>query len=100
MSKLRSSRSVFMRSFIVLGGVVAGVTLVHSARADEVVFVTAEAGAAVALNHPYKTVYNPGAEGGIGVFGSLAPQLSLGVRAAYGVLTEDDSKGNAGGYNF
>jgi len=88
-----------MRSFTLLGGIVAGVTTVHSARADELVFVTAEAGAAVALNHPYKTVYNPGAEGGIGVFRSVAPQLSLGVRAAYGVLTED-SKANAGGYNF
>jgi outer membrane protein OmpA-like peptidoglycan-associated protein len=93
-----SNRSVFVRSLSVLSGILAGVTTVHSARADELVFVTAEAGAAVALNRPYKTLYNPGAEGGIGVFRSLAPQLSLGVRAAYGVLTED--RENAGGYNF
>jgi outer membrane protein OmpA-like peptidoglycan-associated protein len=93
------NQSVFKRWITVLGGIVAGATTVHSARADELVFVTAEAGAAVALNRPYKNVYNPGAQGGIGVFRSLAPQLSLGVRGAYGVLTEE-SGAKAGGYNF
>ncbi len=78
----------------------ASITLMSAtASAQERLFVTAEGGVALALNDPYGDTFNVGAEGGIGVFHSIVPQLALGLRAGYGVLTENDDVG-AGGYNF
>jgi outer membrane protein OmpA-like peptidoglycan-associated protein len=72
---------------------------VRTARAEERFFGTAELGVAFPLNDPYGDAYGIGAEGGIGVFRSLAPQLALGLRGSYGALTEEEEVG-AGGYNF
>jgi outer membrane protein OmpA-like peptidoglycan-associated protein len=71
----------------------------NPALAQERLFLTGEAGVAIALNDPYGDAYAIGGVGAVGVFRSLLPQLALGARVGYGALTEEDNVG-AGGYNF
>jgi outer membrane protein OmpA-like peptidoglycan-associated protein len=90
-----------LRRCLVLGSLlsVCVCSVTQSALAQERLFLTGEAGVAVALNDPYGDVYGIGAVGAVGVFRSLMPQLALGARVGYGALTEEDDVG-AGGYNF
>jgi OOP family OmpA-OmpF porin len=86
----------------VLPMLIAGCSVMVScpeARAEERFFGAAEAGFMAPLNDPYGDTYGFGAHGGLAVFRSLLPQLALGMRASYGVLTEEE-EAQAGGYNF